>query len=476
MQKPRTAIIGAGIAGLSAARHLIDHGVDVTVYEANQRPGGRMHSAADVWTDQEVVTEWCGELLGSDHDVLLSYCRRFGLELIDRDTIEDPTPPVLLIDGELYPYSEAVDDFNHIRGLLKEQRESLQFPPRHDSHTDAAAAIDNMSVSEWIDGHVPGGLQSRLGKLLETTYTIEFGCEARDQSAINIIEQLGGQRSDESFDVLGWSTERYKVRGGVNRIPIELAKSLPPDRVQYRSQVVAIAQTPHAATITYASATGEQVSVEYDEVLIAIPFSTLRHVDYVAAGFDAVKTRAIRELGYGSNTKLQVEFTGRPWVDGYPKTLDGYVFSNANFQAAWESTFAVPSDTAVLVAYQGGDLGIQAHLDEPYVVLPEHPRDVRVTSFLSDLEKLWPGITELHTGRATMSSPLSNPYAKGSYACRLTGQYTGFFGAEGAPCGRFHFAGEHCTGRHHMEFAARSGLEAATAMLAKRDTAAPSTV
>ena len=43
MQTTRTAIIGGGIAGLSAARHLVDQGADVTVYEASNRPGGRMH-------------------------------------------------------------------------------------------------------------------------------------------------------------------------------------------------------------------------------------------------------------------------------------------------------------------------------------------------------------------------------------------------------------------------------------------------
>ena len=421
-----------------------------------------------MWGDDDIVTEWCGELLGSDHELLLSYCRRFGLELIDRATIEQPTPPIFFIDGQIYPFNDAKSDFDQIRGLLSEQRESLKFPPRHDTHTDAAAVFDNMSVSEWIDAYVPNGLQSRLGKLLETTYTIEFGCEARDQSAINIIEQLGAQNSSDAFDVLGWSTERYKVRGGVDQIPTALARSLPPNSIRYGSRVVAVRQTPEAAEIVCRLDTGEQVTAQFETVLIAIPFSTLRHVDFSGAGFDAVKTRAITELGYGSNTKLQVEFSERPWVTTTPKTLDGYIFSNANFQAAWESTFAVPSATAVLVAYQGGDIGAEVHSQEPYVALPEHPRDVRVTAFLADLEKLWPGISRLHTGRATLTSPHSNPFARGSYACRLKGQYTSFFGSEKATEKRFYFAGEHCTGRHHMEFAARSGREAATSMLAEQ--------
>ncbi|TMM09571.1 MAG: FAD-dependent oxidoreductase, partial [Actinobacteria bacterium] len=41
---PRIAIIGGGIAGLSAALALQDKGVYADVYESSSRPGGRMHS------------------------------------------------------------------------------------------------------------------------------------------------------------------------------------------------------------------------------------------------------------------------------------------------------------------------------------------------------------------------------------------------------------------------------------------------
>lgn len=36
----RVAVIGAGVSGLAAARHLIDYGLDVTIYERSSRPGG----------------------------------------------------------------------------------------------------------------------------------------------------------------------------------------------------------------------------------------------------------------------------------------------------------------------------------------------------------------------------------------------------------------------------------------------------
>src|SRR6476619_2858198 len=59
--KARIGIGGAGIAGLNAALTLQDAGIASTVYEASNRIGGRMFSAASIWADNQ-VTEWCGEL------------------------------------------------------------------------------------------------------------------------------------------------------------------------------------------------------------------------------------------------------------------------------------------------------------------------------------------------------------------------------------------------------------------------------
>ena len=46
----RIAIVGAGIAGLSAALKLADNGIASTVYEASDRIGGRMHSETSYWS------------------------------------------------------------------------------------------------------------------------------------------------------------------------------------------------------------------------------------------------------------------------------------------------------------------------------------------------------------------------------------------------------------------------------------------
>ena len=80
--QPRIAIIGAGIAGLSAALKLADNGVSSTVYEANARVGGRMYSNTNYFAQGQAF-EWCGELIDSGHTTIRRLASRFGLVLDD---------------------------------------------------------------------------------------------------------------------------------------------------------------------------------------------------------------------------------------------------------------------------------------------------------------------------------------------------------------------------------------------------------
>src|SRR5919109_1187612 len=67
---PRIAIIGGGIAGLTAALTLQDAGYASTVYEASDRVGGRMHSDTTSWANGQ-TSEHCGELIDSRHKTIL---------------------------------------------------------------------------------------------------------------------------------------------------------------------------------------------------------------------------------------------------------------------------------------------------------------------------------------------------------------------------------------------------------------------
>ena len=72
---------------------------------------------------------------------------------------------------------------------------------------------------------MPGGLASRLGQLLDVAYVIEYGAEATDQSALNLIYLLGAVGQGQ-LRLFGPSNEKYKVRGGNDRIVSALAAAL----------------------------------------------------------------------------------------------------------------------------------------------------------------------------------------------------------------------------------------------------------
>ncbi len=88
----------------------------------------------------------------------------------------------------------------------------------------------------------------------------------------------------------------------------------------------------------------------YDHVILTIPFSTLRQVDYSKAEFDELKQLAIRELQYGTVTKLNLLFSRRFWLD---LLADGTIFTDLPFLNSWDATIGQPSQTGILVMFSG---------------------------------------------------------------------------------------------------------------------------
>src|SRR5579864_3975725 len=74
---PRIGILGAGIAGLNAALTLQDKGLASTVFEASDRVGGRMHSLMTGYWKSGQTSEWCGELIDSNHKTIMNLAQRF---------------------------------------------------------------------------------------------------------------------------------------------------------------------------------------------------------------------------------------------------------------------------------------------------------------------------------------------------------------------------------------------------------------
>ena len=79
--RTKVGIIGAGMAGLTAALELKQHGWNIVLFEARSSPGGRVRTLREPFSDG-LYAEAGATRIPDNHDLTLSYCRQFELRLV----------------------------------------------------------------------------------------------------------------------------------------------------------------------------------------------------------------------------------------------------------------------------------------------------------------------------------------------------------------------------------------------------------
>ena len=468
---PRIAIVGAGIAGLSAAMTLADKGVASTVYEASpDRIGGRMHSdRTGYWADGQ-VSEFCGELIDTGHKTILHLAHRFNLATTDLfGTEPNGSTDTLWFLGGYYSTAQADKDFQPIHNTLQGQVQATSYPTTYAIHTDAGVFFDNMSVYDWIERYVPGGHGSAMGRLLDAAYNEEYGAETTDQAALNLMYLLGYKAVPGNFSIFGASDERYHINGGNERLPEAIANYIGRQNIRQGWAMQSI-KTNADGTVTMSFTTpGKNQTVTADHVILCMSFSVLRTLDYRGANFDSRKQTAITQLGSGRNAKLQLQFTSRYWnTQGPWGKSNGNVYTDIGIQNIWDVSRGQAGSSGLLNDYAGGNVAGGYTPSTPYSNAATNPQvTTYAKAFLAKLENVFPGITKQWTGKATLSTPFLDPLLNCSYSYWRVGQYTSFSGYEGAAQGTIHFAGEHCSQdfQGYMEGGASEGIRAANEIL-----------
>lgn len=463
---PRIVIVGAGIAGLNAALTLQDAGLSCDLYEASNRVGGRMHSNTTTWTDG-LVSEWCGEFIDGDHETLHALIQRFGLKTVDLESGRgDRALRVMYFFNRYYSAEELAADFQSLAPILQQQVQDTGFPTTYTHFTETGYQLDHLSVYDWIEQYVEGGHNKPLGHLLDNSCTGYFGLDTHVQSSLNLVYMFGPRASEGGSTTAGPMQGSRKIAGGNEQLPQAITRSLPPEWLHLNHQLVAIKRdSSNALTLTFATA-GDYLDVSCDQLILALPFSTLRHVDYQHAGFDALKQTAIAQLGYGTISKLFLQFDTPYWYqDGpWPRVNNGFILTDLDIQTLWDASAGQTGTGALLVDYTSGHRGAAYAPPTAYATTTN---SVNVQHYaqhcIEQLEHVFPGISVHYTGTAALSYPTGDPYLMGSYSCWLVGQYTHFAGYEGVRQGPIHFAGEHCSVEFQgfMEGGAREGARAA---------------
>lgn len=468
---PRIAIAGGGIAGLSAALTLADKGYGSTIYEAStERVGGRMHSDNSGYWSNSQVSEFCGELIDTDHTTIRHLAQRFNLPTVDLIAAQPngSTDTNWFLNG-YYSSDQADKDFQPIHNILQGQVQATGYPTTYRVHTDAGIQFDNMTVYDWIEQYA-GGHGSRMGRLLDAAYNEEYGAETTDQAALNLIYLLGFQASPGNFSIFGKSDERYHIAGGNQQLPETIARYLGYQNIKLGWALQAIKANADGTVALSFTTPGKKTTVTADHVILCMSFSVLRTLDYSGAGFDTRKQTAITQLGSGRNSKLQLQFASRYWNTQGPWGLsNGNVYSDNGFQNAWDVTRAQGGATGIMVDYGGGNYAGSFAPSTPYSNASTNPQvTAYAQAWLKQLEAVFPGITKQWNGKATLSTPFLDPLLRCSYSYWKPGQYVRFSGYEGVAQGNIHFAGEHCSQdfQGFMEGGASEGGRAAGEILA----------
>jgi monoamine oxidase len=455
MTTGRVVIVGGGLAGLTCAYRLKQAGVIAMVYEGNSdRLGGRCWSLRGAF-DQGQIAEHGGELIDQSHTEVRQLAQELGLTLDNLLSAEqNGTEPFYYFGGARQTFADTTDAVKKVWQVMHADLSAASYPTLWNSYTAAGYALDQMSILDWINSRVPGGHATPLGQLLDVAYNIEYGAEIADQSSLNLLYLLGYSGPGQ-FRIFGPSNEKYHVRGGNDKIVDSLAGLLGPDQIVMGAALSAIVRNSGGSyTLTFG--TGSVRSVTADQVVLALPFSKLREVDYKKAGFVAPKTLAIRNMPIGANAKVHVQFNTRHW-----RTLgnNGDSYADTGYQDTWEVTRAQAGTAGILVNYTGGDT------TRSQAGLSAGPAAQR---FLGQIEPVLPGLSARANGKATIDYWPSNPWTHGAYSYWRKGQYTTFAGSEYERSNNCHFCGEHTSidSQGYLNGAVETGQRAAADVLA----------
>jgi monoamine oxidase len=431
--QPQIAVVGAGLAGLTCAYRLKQAGYSATVYEANpDRIGGRCWSMK---FPNGQIAEHGGELIDQGHTAMRQLAQELGFTL-DNLLQAQPrgTEDFFYVNGAKYPYSQLVVDLNAIYQKMHKDVSAASYPTLWNLYTQRGWELDHMSIIDWLNETVPGGASSNLGRVLDIAYNIEYGAECSEQSALNLLYLLGYSGQGQ-FKVFGPSNEKYHIKGGNDQVPKELGSRLS-GQIERDHVLTAIKQNSGGSfTLTFQNGATTRTKT-VDHVVLAIPFSMLRDVNYTRAGFERLKVTAIKELPMGTNSKLHVQFDDRFWYDA---DNNGNTYADTGYQNTWEVTRAQGGTKGILVDYTGGKIGESFGSGTPVD---------RAKQFLGQLAPQFPEVTlsdqwDRKAESVAVDYWAGYPWTKGSYSYWKVGQYTKFSGMEKERQGNCHFAGEH---------------------------------
>jgi monoamine oxidase len=414
-------VVGAGLAGLTAARALTAAGAEVTVLEARDRVGGRTCTVRGGFAEGQ-YGDLGAELVTAHHQALIRLCAETGVGLSDEVWIERPhTRPDetalegYLADGRIIvgtelltgPRFAAVDD--EIRVALRDT------PPA--PHEVAEQWIRRAGLSALSRGAMAG-----IARML-----VQYDPFQIDTHHL-VDAHLGSIR---------------RVLGGTQQLADALAHHLD---VRLGAPVRTVRQSGGRVQVELES--GERMLAQ--QVVMALPAFVLPTI-----GFDpplpATLTGALTSLQRAAGGKVIAQYAEG---DAVRAALTHAVFTDGSVNTAWVSNPHVSDGPAVV---SGFIAGTQRHVLE---------RDDIALGALDEVVRIAVGAPVTRVA-SDLKNWTSDPFALGMGATTSRATRRALVAQFAAPDRRVHFAGDHTDVDMGgtMEGAIRSGLRVADEVL-----------
>ncbi len=412
----RVIVVGAGIAGLTAARSLVDHGIPVTVLEARARLGGR------IWTDQTLevpIDLGAAWIHGIQDNPLTEFTQHYhiqtqpvdldALELYDSTGREITDAEHLQIDALALQIFGGWESHKHTAPLqlsLEDTFQQVVSQLRPPWPTEMGATVD-LSPDSWLQT-----LQQALEWTIASEVEIEYASN---------LSELSYRYWNEDVDFLG---PHVLFPEGYHQVIMALAEGLSDIRLSHRV-------THIAYDVTGVSLITQQDLFRADYVIVTVPLGVLQSGSIrFSPPLPGDKQQAIERLAMGTLNKVAFRFEQAFW----PATAQRIGVLKSNRREViefWNLSDYV--NAPVLVALTGGQLARRLEL-------------------LTDAEVIDLVMTDLrHIYGAECPNPIAtqitrwgqDPFAQGSYSHVPPGATMADYDLLAQPLGaRILFAGE----------------------------------
>lgn len=273
--RPRSVVvIGAGLAGLAAANQIAAAGITVTVLEARDRVGGRVHTDSSLGFPTEMGAAWIHGVRGNP---MVELVRKAGLTLRPTD-YEDA----------------AIGDVRTGRSVPAAWKAAQQLSNLVAAIGDGGrpAATESVAAALRARGWSSTGPDARFAEATELTQ--EYGLD---------VDRLGAQALWEGDYQRGGDA---MVAGGFDRVPRMLAEGVD---VQFNRPADRVSVTANGVEVS-----GGGQTANYEAAVIAVPLALIQ-ANSPAAELPAPVRSAIDQLATGNLEKAILRYGERWWPD-----------------------------------------------------------------------------------------------------------------------------------------------------------------